>query len=99
MEHCEQIQCPVKCDKDVNLLNNKDIHRNRFDYTVDSAYLQVVFVRENIAMKWLARLPKSSIQTGSMTELQADDCFVPLTDVQHWDLNHLILFLCKTNHF
>ena len=39
-------------------------------YTVDSAYLQVVFVRENIAIKRSARLPESSIQTGSLTELQ-----------------------------
>ena len=37
--------------------------------TVDSAYLQVVFVRENIAIRRLARLPVSSIQTGSLTEL------------------------------
>ena len=29
--------------------------------TVDSAYLQVVFVRENIAIKQSARLPESSI--------------------------------------
>ena len=35
--------------------------------TVDSAYLQVVFVRENIAIKLSARLPESSIQTGSLT--------------------------------
>ena len=40
------------------------------DSTVDSAYLQVVFVRENIAIKQLAQLPESSIQTGSLTELQ-----------------------------
>ena len=38
--------------------------------TVDSAYLQVVFIRENIAIKWSARLPESSIQTESLTELQ-----------------------------
>ena len=38
--------------------------------TVDSAYLQVVFVRENIAIKGLARLPENSIQTGSLSELQ-----------------------------
>ena len=38
--------------------------------TVDSVYLQVVFVRENIAIKQSARLPESSIQTGSLTELQ-----------------------------
>ena len=38
--------------------------------TVDSAYLQVVFVRENIAIRRLVQLPESSIQTGSLTELQ-----------------------------
>ena len=40
--------------------------------TVDSAYLQVVFVTENIAIKRSARLPESSIQTGSLTELQME---------------------------
>ena len=38
--------------------------------TVDSAYLQVIFVRENIAIKRSVRLPESSIQTRSPTELQ-----------------------------
>ena len=37
---------------------------------MDSPYLQVIFVRENIAIKRPARLPESSIQTGSLTELQ-----------------------------
>ena len=40
--------------------------------TVDSTYLQVVFVTENIAIKRSARLPESSIQTGSLTELQME---------------------------
>ena len=38
--------------------------------TVDSPYLQEVFVKENIAIKRSARLPESSIQTQSLTELQ-----------------------------
>ena len=37
---------------------------------VDSAYLQVVFVRENIAIKRSAWLPENSIHTRSLTELQ-----------------------------
>ena len=41
-----------------------------FNGTVDSAYLQVVFVRENIPIKQSARLPESPIQTGSLTRLQ-----------------------------
>ena len=51
--------------------------------------------------KAVPQLPESSIQTESLTELQtadADDSFVLLTDVHHWDLNHLFLFLCKTNY-
>ena len=51
----------------MNLLVNDSV---ALFITVDSAYLQVVFVRENIAIKRSARLPESSIQTGSLTELQ-----------------------------
>ena len=39
-------------------------------HTVDSTYLQVLFVRENIAIKRSATLPENSIQTRSLTELQ-----------------------------
>ena len=39
-------------------------------HTVDSTYLQVLFVRENIAIKQSATLPENSIQTRSLTELQ-----------------------------
>ena len=38
--------------------------------TVDSAYLQVIFVGENIAIKRSVQLPESSIPTRSPTELQ-----------------------------
>ena len=48
----------------------KPAQKSVYCSTVDSAYLQVVFVRENIAIKRLARLPESSIQNGSLTELQ-----------------------------
>ena len=40
-------------------LANSSINQQEIVYTVDSTYLQVVFVRENIAIKWPARLPKA----------------------------------------
>ena len=43
---------------------------NRLTGTVESAYLQVIFVRENIAIKRSVRLPESTIQTGRLTELE-----------------------------
>ena len=60
----------LKKKKQNNALVESNIKFLFFENTVDSPYLQVIFVRENIAIKRLARVPESSIQTGSLTELQ-----------------------------